>query len=161
MALTNENSAELAKVLATPPQSLNPDEWHGRFRPYRFTFTQGAAAGDANSFARLVKLPAGRYRVFLALSRVANSAFGASRTLNLGWEAYTDINGQAVAASVNGLDAAQDVAAAGAYPPIGTVGGDESFLFESRSGVVINAQVLAGTIPVGATLKGYFLVVSD
>ena len=161
MAVTTEDSVELGKILGTPPKSLKPDEWHGRMRPYRFDFIQGAAAGDATSKQRLIKLPPGRYRVHLALSRIAHSAFGASRTLDLGWQAYTDVNGAAVAADANGLDAATDVSAAGSYNPVGTVGGDETFLFESRSGVVIVAEVAGGTIPVAATLKGNLYIVAD
>lgn len=161
MPVTNENSTQMGKVVANPVQLLDPRDLHGRLRYARFNFTQGAAAGDANSTQRLVKLPAGKVRVLLAMSRVANSAFGASRVLNLGWEAHNLPDGTAVAASANGLDASQDVSGAGAYAPTGTVGGDETYEFTSGDGVVLVSQVTGGTIPAAATLNGYICYVMD
>ena len=161
MALTNEASVELGNVEASPPVANPVHAWHGRVRIARFDFTQGAAAGDAGSSARLIRLPAGRVRVLLALSRIAFSAMGTARTMDLGWEAYTDDNGTAVAAAAAGLDAAVNVAAAGSVNPSGTVGGDETVLFASESGVVIAATINGGTIPAAATLKGYLLYVVD
>lgn len=157
MALTNESSTQLAKQEASPPTMLDPRDLSGKLRIARFDFTQGAAAGDANSTARLIKLPAGKIRVFLALSRVANSAFGAARTLDLGWEAHTKNNGVAVAANEIGFDAAQDVSAAGAYAPTGTVGSDETIELDSDSGIVVVAKCEAATLPAAATLKGYIV----
>lgn len=160
MAITNESSAELTKQEAVPTDFLNPRELHGRMRIARFAFTQGAAAGDANSTERLIKLPAGKVRVFLALSRIANSDFGVARVLDLGWEAYKTA-GVAVAASAQGLDASQAVTPAGSYSPVGTVGGDETYEFESDNGVVIVGRVTGGTIPAAATIKGYLIYVVD
>ena len=160
MAVTAQESAQLANTTAVRETHNPTHDWHGRLRLARFTFTQ-SGAGDADSTAALVRLPAGSVRVLLAESRVANSAFGASRTLDLGWQAHTDRSGAAVAADDDGLDAAQDVATAGAYSPIGTVGGDETRLFQSQAGVVIEAKVAGGTIPDGATLNGYLVYVQD
>jgi len=126
-----------------------------------FEFTQGSSAGDAGSLAYLVKLPAGKVRVLLPLSRIANSALGASRTMDLGWAAYTNDDGTAVAADPNGLDDGIDVSSAAATNPSGTIGGAETKLFESQAGVVLTAQINDGTIPAAATLKGYFLYVQD
>lgn len=162
MAITTENSTQYANTVAEP-RVMNPThEAHGRMRIARFSFTQGAAAGDAGSTARLVRLPKGKVRVFLILSRVAHSALGAGRTLDLGWEAYhaDDGSGQ-VAADPNGLDDGVDVAGAGAFTPAGTIGADETRLFASLDGVVITAQVNDGTIPAGATLDGYLVYVMD
>ena len=50
---------------------------------------------------------------------------------------------------------------AGAFVPGGTLGGDETKLFESLDGVVVTAQVNDGTIPAGATLDGYLAYVMD
>lgn len=154
MAVTTENSDQIDRIVAVPPKVVPTHDWHGRLRAARFSFTQGAAAGDATSNQRLVQLPAGKVRVHLALSRVAHSAFGAARTLDLGWEAYTGDDGVAVAADPNGLDDGVDVSSAGSYAPTGTVGGDETYLFESQEGVVIAAQTNDATIPAAATLKG-------
>ena len=161
MAITNEASTQLARVLATPPKVNPVNEWLGKLRIHRFTFTQGAAAGDADSTARLVRLDAGSIRLILPLCRIAHSAFGASRTLDLGWEAYTNVDGSAVVADPDGLDVNQDVSGAGSYNPVGTVGEDETFLFRTRGGVVIAARCQGGTIPAGATLSGYLVSVNE
>ncbi|MEP4379757.1 MAG: hypothetical protein ABJ215_01150 [Alphaproteobacteria bacterium] len=162
MAITTENSTQYANTLAEPRVANPTHDAHGRLRFARFNFTQGAAAGDAGSLARLVKLPKGKVRVILPLSRLAHSALGASRTLDLGWEAHVGDDGSgAVAADPNGLDDGVDVSSAGAFVPGGTLGGDETQLFESLDGVVITGQVNDGTIPAGATLDGYLAYVMD
>lgn len=160
MAVTNERSAQLTKMEAIPRGSLGTDEWHGRLRPAQFDHTQ-SVAGDANSTVGFVRLPAGRVRLFLFLSRIAHSAFGASRVLDLGWEAYKDRQNKDVAADADGLDVGQDVSGAASYNPVGTVGGGESMLFESADGVVIAATVRGGTIPLNATLNGHLFYVLD
>lgn len=162
MAVTTENSTQYANTQADP-RVMNPThEAHGRVRIARFNFTQGASAGDAGSIARLVKLPKGKVRVILPLSRVAFSAMGASRTMDLGWEAYRADDGSGdVAEDPNGLDDGVDVSSAGSVIPGGTLGGDETALFESLDGVVLTAQVNDGTIPAAATLDGYVAYVMD
>ena len=162
MAVTTENSTEYALTVAVPAKVPFVHQLHGRLRIAFFDFTQGAAAGDATSVARLVKLPAGKVRLLLPLSRIAYSAIGTARTMDLGWEAYNDDDGNdAVAADPNGLDDGVDVAAAGSVNPGGTIGTHETKLFESAAGVVITAQINDGTIPAAATLKGYFVYVVD
>lgn len=161
MAITTQDSAQLANNSADP-RVMNPTtDAYGRIRFARFDFTQ-AGAGDAGSLARLIRLPKGRVRVILPLSRVAFSAMGASRTLDLGWEEYLAAdNSGAVAADPNGLDDGVDVASAGAVVPGGTLGGDETILFASMAGVVLTAQVNDGTVPDGATLSGHVAYVMD
>jgi hypothetical protein len=161
MAVTNQDSAQLANI-AAEPRVMNPTtDTHGRVRFARFSFVQ-SGAGDAVSFARLVGLPKGRVRVILPLSRVAFSAMGASRTMDVGWEGYVADDGSgAVAADPYGLDDGVDVASAGAVIPGGTVGSDETLLFASLTGAVLTAQVNDGTIPDGATLSGHFAYVMD
>jgi len=162
MAVTTEYSDQYTESYVTVPAKVpETHEWAGRVRMAFFEFTQGAAAGDAGSLAYLVKLPAGKVRVLLPLSRIANSALGTSRTMDLGWAAYTNDDGTAVAADPNGLDDGIDASAAAATNPGGTIGGHETKLFESQAGVVLTAQINDGTIPAAATLKGYFLYVQD
>lgn len=163
MAITVQNSTEYANTLALPPVRNGTTDWNGRLRFQRFSFTQtGGSEGDVGSSANLVKLPAGRVRVFLALSRITNSGFGVGRTLNLGWAAYNlGTDGSVVTADPDGLDATQSVASAGSYNPTGTVGGDETYLFDSASGVLITATVAGDTIPNNATLSGYIVYVHD
>lgn len=160
MAVTTEKSTQLTSIEATPPTMLDTRDNHGRLRYARFTFTQGAAAGDIASYQRLVKLPAGKVRVILELSKIRTSAFGAARTLDFGWEAYTK-NGAAVAKSDAGLDAAQDVSAAIGYAPVGTILLDETKEFDSDTGVVLCTKVAGGTIPAAATISGHVAYVVD
>jgi hypothetical protein len=161
MAITTQDSAQLANS-AGEPRVMNPTtEAHGRLRFARFSYTQ-AGAGDAGSIARLARLPKGRVRVILPLSRIAFSAMGASRTLDLGWEEYLAADGSgAVAADPNGLDDGVDAASAGAVVPGGTVGSDETMLFETMTGIVLTAQINDGTIPDAATLSGHIAYVMD
>lgn len=162
MAITVQNSTEYANTLALPPVRNGTTDWNGRLRFQRFNFTQTGGNGDVGSSANLVKLPAGRVRVFLALSRIATSAFGAARTLDLGWAAYNaGADGSVVVADPDGLDAAQSVSGAGSYNPTGTLGGDETYLFDSASGVLITATVGGDTIPNSATISGYIVYVHD
>lgn len=161
MAATNENSNQIDNAEARPVVLANPNEDGGVLRYKRATFVQGAAAGDAGSTAILWKLPAGRVRVHNALSRIAHSAFGASRVLKLGWQAYTGADGNAVAADDDGLDASVDISSAGSFNIGGTVGGDETYLFESQDGVTLEATVTGGTIPAAATLDGNLYFTTD
>lgn len=160
MAVTTQNSTQYARTVATPPTHNSTHEWHGRVRSMFFEHTQ-SGAGDAGSIVRAVRLPAGSVRLILPLSRIAFSAFGAARTLDIGWEAYTDDNGDAVAADPNGLDDGVDVSSAGSINPGGTVGTHETYLFQSQDGVVITLQTNDGTIPDAATLDGYLIYVQD
>ena len=90
MAVTTENSTQLDNHDASPVVKNTVGDESGKFRMARFNFTQGAAAGDAGSLAYLVKIPAGRVRVILHQSRIAFSAMGAARTMDVGWLAYVD-----------------------------------------------------------------------
>ena len=161
MAITTQDSTQFANG-AAEPRVMNPTtDAHGRLRFARFSFAQ-SGAGDDGSIARLAKLPKGKVRVILPLSRVAFSAMGASRTMDLGWETYQAGDGSGdVAADPNGLDDGVDVSGAGAAVPGGTVGGDETILFETLAGVVLTAQVNDGTIPDAATLAGHIAYVMD
>lgn len=161
MAVTTEKSTQLTNIDATPPVMLQPHDDHGRMRMKYFSFTQGAAAGDAASFQQLQKLPPGRVRVFPRMSYIAWSAFGAARTLNIGYQAHTDDNGDAVAAAADTLDDGRDVSSAGGdYLGDGTNGVD-TILFNSQDGVVIEATNIGGTIPAAATLEGWIAYMMD
>ena len=146
-------------INATPPVKIEANQWNGKLRFYEFDIT--TVAGSDGDTIGLIKLPAGKQRIVLPLSRIAFSAFGAARTMDLGWEAYTDQDGTAVAADPNGLDDGIDVSGAGSVNPGGTVGGAETYLFDSRDGVVITAQINDAAIGAGETLDGYLIVVQE
>lgn len=160
MAVTTEYSTEYASAInSKTPVDVN--KWGGKVKIQFFEFTQGAAAGDAGSYAYLCKLPPGTVRVLLKQSFLGTSAMGTSRTLDLGWAAYTGQDGVAVNADPNGLDDGVDVSSAATTTPGGTVGGSETYLFSSQGGVAITAQINDGTIPAAATIKGYIAYVRD
>lgn len=118
------------------------------------------AAGDANSYVHLCNIPYGRIRILPRLAFLATSAFGAARTLDVGFLAYTDSDGAAVAEQIDALIDGADVAAAGskAFTDVAVSGKWDIF---SKRGVTIAAKVLGGTIPVNATIKGYIPFVAE
>lgn len=160
MTVTTQGSTEYNKT--TDPRtygSLTPTEAPKNVRFVPFTFTQ-SGAGDATSIANLAFLEGGRYHIYPKSSYMQNSAFGASRVLDIGLAAYTDEDGNTVAAQPLLFDDDIDVsAAAGAAlgSDIAAATGGK-FLVKTRSGVAITATVAGGTIPDGATLKGYIAV---
>ena len=158
MAITTQNSTQYANAFPTTgPNTLNDNsEWESTLRRSRFDFTQ-SGAGDAGSLVRTIKLPPGKVRLYLRESFIVFSAMGTARTLDIGWLAYTNLAGTAVAADPNGLDDGVDVSSAGTLTPGGTLANDEeSMTFESKGGVVITLQVNDGTLPDAATFNGYF-----
>ena len=160
MAVTVEKSTQLTAELAGNIGAIN--ELGAKFRIKRFNFTQGAAAGDATSSAELVQLPAGRVRVYPKLSVLSNSAFGASRVLDVGYKAYTSEAGAAVTADLDFIDNDIDVSSA-ASAALGTdiAAADKTAYFASATGVTLVATVAGGTIPVAATLDGYVVYSID
>ena len=155
MAVTTEKSTQVTNIDAGT--IIEPLDLSGKLRIACFNFTQGSAAGDANSTADLVKLPAGKIRIFGALSRVCHSAFGTGRTLDVGYAAYTNQAGTAVNADEDALHSAADVSAAGNFTPSDEMGDDAYLDIESLTGVTIKAKCESATLPVGATLNGYIV----
>lgn len=161
MAVTTEYSDQLMLTRNEPGEFIDTSEWAGRQRIQYFSFTQGAAAGDANSKAILVELPAGRLRILRDKSVVATSAFGASRTLDVGYQAYTAKDGTATVADDDALVAATSVATAATNDMAAAAGADPTLYVNSRTGLTIEATVEGGTIPAGATITGYIVYVKD
>lgn len=163
MAVTEQSSTQVSNV-ESKPAIMNPShEWDGKVRYRYFDFTQ-SGAGDANSLANLVKLPAGKVRVLRAESKLWASAFGAARTLDVGYLAHTKDDGlkTPVAAVVDHFIDGLDVSAA----TNATLFNQDDVtvpttLFESEDGVTIQAIVLGGTIPDLATLKGYIAFIVE
>jgi hypothetical protein len=156
MALTAETSTQIA-ARSTPGTILMPADMGAKLRFKYFTFTQGAAAGDANSTADLVYLPAGKVRIFGGLSRVSHSAFGASRVLDVGHTGFTQPDGTAVVADEDFLHSAADISGAGGFAPMDETGNDQTIVYHSKTEVLIRAKCEAGTIPIGATLEGFIV----
>lgn len=167
MTVTHEESTEYTQLYITTPASpVNTSEWHGRMRVAYFTHDQ-SEAGDATSDVALVKLPAGRVRLLLGSSLMYVNWTTGSATLDLGWDAFTAMDGTTTAADSNGLINALDVDTVGYYSgedlvaltAIKATGG--THLFESKDGVVIRATTPTAAIASGDDLVGYFVYVID
>jgi hypothetical protein len=108
MPVTSQKSSQVTNVDAgTQLSSLD----HGKVEYMPFSFTQ-SGAGDQNSLADLVYLPAGRLRVlpgasYLSYPTLANCAVG------IGHTGYDQPDGTAVAADATAFASAQAVATAG------------------------------------------------
>lgn len=166
MAITRERAAELVRIDAK--EALDVDEYYGRLRPIVFHFTQGAAAGDADSIQELCELPFGKIRLFFHAGLMHTSAFNAGRTLNLGFSAYekNDATQGAImqAEDPTAIQTGIDVAAAGEKAIIGPTNDRQLVVWSISnrgSPVRIISQVKGGTIPAGATIQGAFMYVLD
>ena len=145
----------LKSIQETPGVRKRPIDDHGKLRFEYFELAPVAVAGDANTTIDLCELPPGAVRILPFMSRIKTSAFGASRTLDIGHRAY------AKADYVNGgsdepenevaFVTAKDVSAQVANDAWSTVLKYDVF---SKAGVMIFAKVEGGTIPVAATLSG-------
>lgn len=129
---------------------------------FAVTFTGGGADGDE---AELVKLAAGNNRVMKTASRVNCSAFGSSRVLDVGYRAHTKYtDSSAVNASQDTIADGLDISAnASLAMGAGTnaLGTDPTLLLQPSDRLTIVAKVTGGTIPDGATLKGWISYVQN
>ncbi len=154
MAVTNENSNEFKDQVANPVVHAAATELTGRIRVAKFTFVQGAAAGDANSTIELIKLLVGRIRVLEIDFKT--SAFGASRVASVGHRAATALDGiTAIAENLSAFASGIDFSAAAASKTYSNV------LVSSLEGLTLVAQITGGTIPIGATVEGFISYVND
>jgi len=168
MAVTTQESTEYTNAFSTVPDVKNDShDWHGRLRIAYFTHNQ-SGAGDATSSVALCKLPAGKVRLLLRSSEAYVNWTTASATLDLGWDAYTDENGDAVAADPNGLLAGEAVDTVNYYNLAGSdltksvteaTGG--TYEFNSEDGVVIRATSQTTAIADDDDLVGYLVYVVD
>ena len=163
MAVTTQYSTEYNQAYVAKTGNLDTHELSGRVRCAYFTCNQ-TGAGDATSSFALAKLPAGKVRLLASQSKAYVNWTTASAKLDLGWDAYTDIDGTAVVADPNGIDDGIDVDAAG-FQTFGTVaavlatGGTK--VFESKEGVVIRATSQDTAIVADDDLVGCLFYVVD
>lgn len=167
MSATTQYSTEYNQVYVTvPPSNLATSELHGRVRVAYFTCNQ-SGAGDATSSFALCKLPPGKVRLLLGSSFMYVNWTTASATLDLGWDAYTAMDGTTTSADPNGLIDGLDVDTAGLYSAedlcalaaVKALGG--TYVFQSKDGVVIRATSQDTAIADDDDLVGYFLYVID
>lgn len=132
-----------------------PLDDHGKIRIVRFDVPATAVVGDATTTIDLCDLPPGAVRLIPAMSRFTISALGAARTLDFGHRAYMG-RPSPNALQAEDLDAiAANIDASLALASV-MVDTADKFDFYSLEGVTLTAQINDATLPVGATLSGYF-----
>ncbi len=165
MAVTTEKSAEYSNLSAVPPSNNPVYSWHGRLRVAYFKHVQGAAAGDINSTAELVKLPQGSVRIIGHLSKIYFKGNTVATTMDIGTRAYKDLDGVAVAESAQRFVSAFAVGA-------GTVNTDltesqadagtfANLVLQSQDGVTVFAKIAGAVWAAGATTEGVIVYVLD
>lgn len=161
MAVLALQTTEAASVDTSVGGRLyNTQKW-GTLRLLYFTLAAVAVAGDATSTVDLCKLPPGKLRILPKLSWLKSTAFGAGRTLSVGFAAYNDSAGAAVAADPTALLSALDVSAAINASNLGAPVANTAQKYDvySQGGILIRARVNVDTIPVNTTLEGYIAFV--
>ena len=163
MAVTTQNSVEYGNTQADPVVNNETTEFQGRMRVMFFTHDQ-SGTGDAGSSVALGKLPGGKIRVLLGLSRVYVNWTQSSQTLDVGWDAYTDTSGSTVAADPDGLVDGLDVDTVGYFTLEGALAGIKAtggtYVFQSKGGVVIRATA-PSQLNAGDDFVGYIVYVAD
>ena len=164
MAVTTQKTTEYTNATASPVTLNEAHAYHGRVRIAYFSHDQDGA-GDATSSVALFALPAGKVKVLLSASKAYVNWTTGSATLDLGWDAYTDIDGDAVAADPNGLIDGLNVDTVGYFSLEGALAGVKAtggtHTFESQGGVVIRATSQDVAIASGDDLVGYILYIVD
>lgn len=145
---------------------------HGKLRVQYFNLPATTVAGDATSTVDLCDLPPGAVRIVPDLSRLAASAFGAGRTLDVGHRAYlkkdphmlgggTIDEAEDADAFIDGLDVSAAVTGSPFGAGLSAFGYKTKFDLFSKSGVTVFATVLGGTIPIGTTITGFIVYVYE
>lgn len=158
MAVTTEESSLIANHTAGTFNEYHDEG--GTLHTAYFTHDQ-SGAGDATSSVAAVKLPPGRVRLYLGLSRIYVNWTTGSATMDIGWDAYTDFSGATVAADPDGLLNGLDVDTVGVQDgsaldaTLATAAG--TYEFESQDGVTIRITSQDVGIASGDDLAGYFV----
>lgn len=168
MAVTNEYGVEYTQALITKPTShLNTSTWGGRLRGAYVSHVQGASAGDATSDVTIWKVPPGTVRLILPMSFLYVNWTTPSATLDIGWGAYTDLNGTAVAADPNGLVDGLDVDTADvqAFEELTTLAGlaatGYTKVFSSRDGVDLKLTSSDVALAAASSVYGMLVYMQD
>ena len=167
MAVVTEESTQFENVFTDVPANLNDTvDWHGRMR-IAFFDANNVTGGDATSSLAVIKLPPGKIRLVLPASSLYVNWTTASATMDIGWDAYTDLDGSAVAADPDGLADGIDVDVAGfftggvlaALAGLTATGGTK--VFESKDGVTIRLTCQDVALAANDDVAGYFVYVQD
>ena len=161
MAVTSQEGTEYALLNTSPPTIQNKQVLGGKVEIAYISHTQ-SGLGDATSDVAVAKLPAGRVRLLGPMSSVYVNWTTAVATMDVGWDAYTDFGGAAVAASINGIDDGINVETAG-YQTLGSavVAAGGTKVFESQSGVTIRFTSTDVALAASSTVAGYIAYIAD
>lgn len=155
MGVTAQTSTQVTKIDAGLRNYAS--DYGGVTRCYRFDHVQ-VGVGTTTSDVELVRLPPGRFKILLFESQIEWTAMGTGETMDIGYRAYTAVDGTPVAVALAAFDDDVDVAAAGhaafGSDLVATSGG--VYQVESRDGLTIVASFT--TIQDAAELHGYVLV---
>ena len=140
--------------------SIGGPIWNVGLNGKPFTYTHLAAAGAGTGEVNLLRLPPGRLTIFSQLSRIEATQEAANADLHLGFRAYTEPDGDAVAEDDNAfLDNAD--AGGGAIssvfllPAVTAAAGPGITQINSRNGFILYAMIDTGNIETDDTISGY------
>lgn len=160
MAITTQYTTEYNAEQQTPKASLQTIQtMRVHYAPFALPST--SVAGDIGSTVLLRRLPAGVVYLLPFLCRITWTAFGASRTIDIGHNAYTAYDGTTTAASAALFDDDVDVSSAGQaalgsdFTQAITADNGGYKKFTSQGGVDIVLTVAGGTIPTSTLITGY------
>lgn len=142
MAVTPDKSAQYTNLTAVPPV-LNDGRDHGKLRMAHAKLTLTAAGqGDA----KMIRLPAGKVRIFPRLGRLVAPQGAASSTIAVGLGAYTKMDGTTANADVDALLTATSTAGGAVTAALlGTAAGQVEFVeLESKDGVDVTITAAGG-----------------
>jgi hypothetical protein len=161
--MTTWYSDQMTNILATPSVKLPVSDMSGKLRVAKVSWIKSAVAGEAADVIEICKLPAGRVRFLGHMSELYHNMTTGSNTIDIGWKAYTDLDGDAVVADPDGLDDGISVETAG-WIGLGTVAavlalGQEK-TFESQEGVILTVTSV-GIIAASDRLHGSIVYATD
>lgn len=134
-----------------------PIDTYGKFRMSYFSYTATGASTTPNTYD-LFKLPPGRVRVLLPLSRITTDAWGASRVLDVGNRAYTGEQNAAVAEVDDEYIASLDISSAVTAVAWGTTLKKDFF---SMGGITVFGTVSGGDQAAADTISGFAVYATE
>lgn len=152
---TPTSSAQYAAQVATSSTAKrSAAEVTATLRVGYFSYTHLAAAGAGTGEVNLIRLPPGRVRIFSDLSRHVTSQFAVNADLHLGFRAYTEPDGDAVAEDDNAFLDNADVGG-GALDAAWVLPAAGSQAFITPLGLIIYAMIDTGNIETDDTIEGW------
>jgi len=159
MAVTTVESTQYAQVYSTNPPTLQrPGDWGGSLKVAYFSQT-ATGAGDTGSTITLAKIPPGKCRLLLQSSVIQSTMSG---DVDLGWGAYTNVDGTAVDADADGLVDGQTLSTGTlanftSVAALVATGGTK--LFDSKEGVDIKLMFQGAGVASSDVTSGYLVYV--